>query len=258
MIKTKTGNYLKELRKKKGWSLEKLASVIGEKSGDTISINSVSDWEKGVNYPSVDNLEILAEIYDKNIDEILDGEDYLDIDYSKEYIISNEHWGLKFDNKANLGQIKNESILKIVKRFKELLSIRITREFTHNEENEFKFLFNNFYGLSEYANIEYVNTDSNDEYLRLKSAIIKCLIDVRNMADKEKYWELEKLFNEKEVIWFKYLNDIEGIKEDRLDIIKSRFDNLEDRSHQSNVSDSSMQDANHGRKRESREVQNLS
>lgn len=228
MIKTRTGNYLKELRKKNEWSLERLSSEIMDHGGDYVSINSISDWEKGVNYPNIDNLEILSDIYNKSIDEILDGEDYKEIDYSKEYILADANWGMKFDDKANLWQIRNEEILKVVKRFKELLMIRIIREFTHNEENEFKFLFNNFYGLSDYANEEYVNTDSSDNYLRLKSAINECLIVIRNMTDKDKYWEFEKLFDEKEIIWFRYLNDIDDINEDRLDILRKRFDNLED------------------------------
>ena len=228
MIKTRTGNYLKELRKKNEWSLERLSSEIMEHGGDYVSINSISDWEKGVNYPNIDNLEILSEIYNKSIDEILDGEDYKDIDYTKEYILADDAWGMKFDNKANLWQIRNEQTLKVVKRFKEFLLIRINREFTHNEENEFKFLFNNFYDLSEYADDEYVSTDSNDEYLRLKSAINECLIVIRNMTEKEKYWEIEKLFDEKDKIQFKYLNDINDINEERIHILLDRFDNLED------------------------------
>ena len=87
-----------------------------------------------------------------------------EIDYTKEYILADSNWGMKFDDKAPLWQIRNENILKIVTRFKELLMIRIMREFTHNEENEFKFLFNNFYELSDYAEEEYVNTDYNDDY----------------------------------------------------------------------------------------------
>jgi len=228
MIKTRTGNYLKELRKKNEWSLERLSSEIMDHGGDYVSINSISDWEKGVNYPNIDNLEILSDIYNKSIDEILDGEDYKEIDYTKEYILADNNWDMKLDKKSNFWQIRNDETLKIVKRFKELLMIRIKREFTRNEENEFKFLFNNFYKLSEYANEEYVNTNSNDEYLRLKSAINECLIVIRNMTDKEKYWEIEKLFDEKDKIQFKYLNDINDINEERIHILLDRFDNLED------------------------------
>ena len=228
MFKTKTGKYLKELRAKNKWSLEVLANKISDISFESVSINSISDWEKGVNYPNIENLECLAQIYGKRIDEILDGEDYLDIDYSKEYILADEHWGLNFDTKSNFWQIRNENIIKIVSRFKELLLIRLDREFSHNEENEFKFLFNNFYEISDYAEEEYVNTDSNDDYLRIKSAIITCLITIRNMSIEEKYWEFEKLFDEKNLIMFKYLNDIDDISETNNRIILKRFCALED------------------------------
>ena len=48
------------------------------------------------------------------------------------------------------------------------------------------------------------------------------------MNTQEKYWEFEKLFNEKEVIWFKYLYDIEELYSDESGILLKRFKNLDD------------------------------
>ena len=77
-------------------------------------------------------------------------------------------------------------------RFNELIKIRICRYFTHNEEKEFRFLFENFYSLSEYYK-PYINQTENNDYLKLKQAIRKCLKGLTNVDDSEKLWELKKL-----------------------------------------------------------------
>lgn len=230
MNKKRIGLYLKQLRSQKkrkdgkNYSQYDLAEDFFINYDCEISINAVAEWEAGNTIPSPDNLEILSKIYNRSIDEILDGEDQDKTDYKEKYIIYDNNWGMKFDKKTNLYQIRNEQIKLITSRFKELLLIRIERYFSKGEENEIKFLFNNFYLLTDYAR-SYSNLDVNDQYLIFKDSINELLVETRNMTSKEKWWEIQKLYSEKEVLWFSFWRDVYDLKE--VDVLKERFSLLE-------------------------------
>lgn len=64
----KIGSFLRELRKDKGITQEQLAELTG------VSNRSVSRWETGTNLPDLDILIQLADYYDIELREILDGE----------------------------------------------------------------------------------------------------------------------------------------------------------------------------------------
>lgn len=68
MNQKKIGDFLKELRKEKGVTQEQLAEILG------VSGRSVSRWETGSNMPDLDILILIADYYDVEIREILDGE----------------------------------------------------------------------------------------------------------------------------------------------------------------------------------------
>ena len=68
MNQRKTGEFLKRLRKDKGLSQEQLAEHF------YVSSRTVSRWETGSNMPDVDTLIELADFYDVDIREIIDGE----------------------------------------------------------------------------------------------------------------------------------------------------------------------------------------
>ena len=68
MDQKKTGAYLKHLRKEKGLTQEQLAETF------CVSSRTVSRWETGSNLPDVGILVELADFYDVDIREILDGE----------------------------------------------------------------------------------------------------------------------------------------------------------------------------------------
>ena len=68
MNQQKTGEFLKHLRKEKGLTQEQLAEYFN------ISSRTVSRWETGSNMPDVDMLIDLADFYNVNIREIIDGE----------------------------------------------------------------------------------------------------------------------------------------------------------------------------------------
>ena len=64
----KIGKFLKDLRKEKGKTQEEIAEVYG------ISSRSVSRWENGNTLPDIGILVELADYYDVDVREIIDGE----------------------------------------------------------------------------------------------------------------------------------------------------------------------------------------
>ncbi len=67
MEQVKIGSFLKELRKEKGLTQEQLAEQLNT------SNRSVSRWETGANMPDLSMLITLAEYYDVDVREIIDG-----------------------------------------------------------------------------------------------------------------------------------------------------------------------------------------
>ena len=68
MDQKKTGSFFKELRKEKGLTQEQLAEVFG------VSARTVSRWETGSNMPDLDILIEMADYYNMELRELLDGE----------------------------------------------------------------------------------------------------------------------------------------------------------------------------------------
>ena len=68
MDQRKTGNFLKDLRKEKGLTQEQLAEEFN------VSSRTVSRWETGNNMPDLSILIEIADFYDVDIREIIDGE----------------------------------------------------------------------------------------------------------------------------------------------------------------------------------------
>ena len=68
MDQKKIGGFLKELRKEKGITQEQFAEILG------VSGRTVSRWETGYNMPDLDVLIQIADYYDVEIREMLDGE----------------------------------------------------------------------------------------------------------------------------------------------------------------------------------------
>ena len=69
----KTANRLCELRKKHNLSQEELASMLG------VSRQAVSKWERSESSPDTDNLIELAKIYNITLDELLNGDEAIDL-----------------------------------------------------------------------------------------------------------------------------------------------------------------------------------
>ena len=68
MNQIKIGEFLKELRKERGLTQEQLAERFN------VSRRSVSRWETGSNLPDVDILIEMADYYEVDLRELIDGE----------------------------------------------------------------------------------------------------------------------------------------------------------------------------------------
>ena len=64
---------LQALRKKRGLTQEELAAAL------FVSRTAVSKWESGRGYPSIDSLKAIARFYSVTIDELLSGEEVLNL-----------------------------------------------------------------------------------------------------------------------------------------------------------------------------------
>jgi transcriptional regulator with XRE-family HTH domain len=65
------GEKLKNERKKKGWSQEELSEKL------FVSRQSVSKWENGMNYPSIEVIIKLSDLFEITIDELLRSDEEL-------------------------------------------------------------------------------------------------------------------------------------------------------------------------------------
>ena len=68
MDQTKVGAFLKDLRKEKGLTKEQLAETLN------VSRRTVSRWETGSNMPDLDLLMEIADLYEVDLREMLNGE----------------------------------------------------------------------------------------------------------------------------------------------------------------------------------------
>ena len=103
MNQQKIGEFLKQLRNDKGLTQEQLAEHF------YVSSRSVSRWETGRNMPDVEMLIELADFYDVEIREIIDGE-------RKSENMNNE---LK-ETVLKVAEFSNEEKLKLTKRMNKL------------------------------------------------------------------------------------------------------------------------------------------
>lgn len=62
----KTGQNIKSMREKKGMSVQKLADFM-----EFEAVQAVYNWQTGKSLPSLENLKILSELFNKPMEEIL-------------------------------------------------------------------------------------------------------------------------------------------------------------------------------------------
>ena len=81
------GNKIQKLRKQNNWTQDELAKKL------YVSRTAISKWESGKGYPSIDLLKDIAKLFNKTIDELLSGEEIIDI--------------AKNENKSNIWKLDN-------------------------------------------------------------------------------------------------------------------------------------------------------
>lgn len=62
----KTGQNIKNMREEKGMTVQKLANFL-----ELEAVQAVYNWQTGKTLPSIENLKILSELFNKPMDEIL-------------------------------------------------------------------------------------------------------------------------------------------------------------------------------------------
>ncbi|MCF0117340.1 MAG: helix-turn-helix transcriptional regulator [Bacilli bacterium] len=131
MNKKRVGNFIKQLRKEKGYSQEQLSSKLYDMDV-VVSPNAISQWERGETVPDVSNLLTLANLFNASVDELLDGERYEKVDYKKLYFSYNNEWSYKYpvNTDVNLYEMNQNQKILIKNRFNELLRIRVENDFT--------------------------------------------------------------------------------------------------------------------------------
>ena len=114
----KTANRLCELRKAHNLSQEELASKLG------VSRQAVSKWERSESSPDTDNLIELAKIYNLTLDELLNGEDAIEL--IKENKEANECDGVLSDDENNKVLFKDNDIILVDGKTNEEVSVKET------------------------------------------------------------------------------------------------------------------------------------
>ena len=224
MDKKKIGIFLKELRKEKGLTQDEFACAFSKSCfGDIglVSNAAVSKWERGESVPNIEDIQHLAHFYNVTIDEILNGERVVDIDFDKKYFLSNPRWGMDAPKEVNLYEIREKQELEIETRFKTLLKKMISVGLTLTENAEFDYLLENFYTI-------YIDDESDDIGITIKNAkfqIMKTASLMHNSSQEEKFWEVYKLFesNFMQTVKRDICDDVENAEE----IMRNRVGNLE-------------------------------
>lgn len=111
MDNNKVGHFIAKLRKKKGLTQDELGNMLG------ISGKSVSKWERGLNMPDISLIYKLSEVFDVDLNQLLNGEDEINLVSN----LQNE------ENAVNTLKIKSDdkSLRKIKKKSKKRLSFKI-------------------------------------------------------------------------------------------------------------------------------------
>lgn len=191
MNKKRVGNFIKQLRKEKGYSQEQLSNKLYDMDV-AVSTNAISQWERGETVPDVSNLLTLADLFNVSVDELLDGKRYEKVDYKEIYFSYNNDWPYKYyvNTNVNLYEMDQNQKILIKNRFNELLRIRVDDDFTKQEEEEFSFLIKYFFDISDYLLDEEGKATKN---LNIHQRISYVLNQCSNMSIEEKIWELKKL-----------------------------------------------------------------
>lgn len=225
MDKIKIGRFLKNLRHEMGLTQQDFARMYSKKYfGEIgfISDSTVSKWERGESLPNIDDIQRIASFYSISMDELLNGERIIEVDFNKKYFLSQNDWAQEFNDKDNLYSIREKNEMEIETRFKLLLKKMIEEGLSLCENKEFDFLVEHFFTVD-------VNVTSDDFSIVIKDIkfnILKTVALMHNSSIDEKFWEVYKLF--KSVFRQTVKQDVCDAIEDAESILRERVCSLED------------------------------
>lgn len=193
MNKKIIGEHLRKLRTDKGYSQRKLCEILYERYGLYITPKSIIDWEKGKNTPLMENLPLLADLYEVSINEIISGEKPITLEQLKDKYPCLDT--KRLDGVS--GDAYFDSCFEIRRRIKTLACKYIRGELTQNEDIEFSFIYrrgldSRKFELSTHAKDTY-HIDDKCPYEKFLMVLSKSLKHYTNPTDKEIVWELQKL-----------------------------------------------------------------
>ena len=108
MDQNKSGKFIAKLRKEKKMTQQELAEKMG------VSINAVSKWERGINFPDVSLYKSLCKELDINIEELINGEKDSSDEAKEKAIISSINETKKIKNNSKILFIILSSIFLII------------------------------------------------------------------------------------------------------------------------------------------------
>ncbi len=200
MDKKRIGRYIKQLRKEHRYSQNDLVNRIEELMIDP---SQVSKWERGD--VSIDTLKLLSEVFEISIDELVSGKKPDITPLEEKYFSVRSNWCMDV-NENEIYEKNQEQRLLIKNRAKELVLLLMDEGMTPSEVKEFDFLFTHFFDIQDEI-----------EPSTLRFEIRRKALTMRNKKVNEKYWEVQKLFLNKDRLEFKkdvwdYEDDVESFK----------------------------------------------
>ena len=181
MDKKLVGNYLRKLREDNNWTQTDLKN----KLDNGVTLGTISNWENGTTLPELESLELLTKLYGVSMDSILSGEEIDRIDFYEKYPSAK-----KTDYKKELSdnsyeanylenqEIKENSELEAIKRYKYLLRKEFDLTITPREEKELFFIIKNF------------GEDNSYSWFEINQMIIR--IRSRYLDNDERYFVFSK------------------------------------------------------------------
>ena len=188
MNKIKMGEFLKELRTKKGLSQPDLAREFAKDFLD-VSTNAISSWEKGKSIPDIDKLNFLANFYDVTVDDILDGQKYIQKDFNEIYHFHQSDYFVirdfaikrsdadKFTEPVFYSTTEEAKLIR--SRFKKLILNFVKEDISRGETEELRFIIKNYFVL-------------DDDYSITKYFEILRKLRNKKISNEEKWWEINK------------------------------------------------------------------
>ena len=194
MSNLQTASLLKQLRNNYGYTIKKVATLLG------VSKAAVSKWESGDDI-TTEHLYDLSKLYNVSFSELyngkLDSEDNYDY-WQRNYDLSNFEIDDDITNK-NVDNLKSlfDHCNMVKKRFFKLLPKWAKEELSNNESEEFKFIKQYFkFDINYYAYIKYGAGHAAFANEETEKEFINEVLSNGSGLDKESFMrELTKLYN---------------------------------------------------------------